>query len=233
MVKMTVSDKAKSVYHRIIKKDPLGNIYENMKSYNYNKGETFNTKSEKDWGLFTPIPGPVVETPAKKRGRPKDSKNKKFNIDNPEITENWITGNPIVDKMNKAFEIGELKSKGIDPKESLASKKRCFDSVTTTASLYLAQAMDHGASKYGAQNWLELPDNSMSLMTYINAIHRHWLLLRAGQDLTSDAQVHHLAAIMAGCAVALDAITFGKMKDDRVKLSPEQIETLERMIDNE
>jgi hypothetical protein len=123
--------------------------------------------------------------------------------------------------------------KGIDPKESLASKKYCFDSIPITATLHLSKGNSHGGFKYGIYNWLELPDNSMSMMTYINAIHRHWLLLKAGQDLTSDAQVHHLAAIMAGCAVALDAITFGKMKDDRIKLSPEQIEILEEMINNE
>lgn len=122
---------------------------------------------------------------------------------------------------------------GVDPKEALASKKMGFDSIPITASLYLSQANQHGADKYGTYNWLELPDESMSLMTYINAIHRHWLLLRAGQDLTSDGQVHHFAAIMAGCAVALDAITFNKVKDDRVKLTEEQIKILEEMINNE
>lgn len=122
---------------------------------------------------------------------------------------------------------------GVDPKEGLASKKIGFDSIPITASLYLSQANQHGADKYEVYNWLELPDNSMSLMTYINAIHRHWLLLKAGQDLTSDGQVHHLAAIMAGCAVVLDAITFNKVKDDRVKLTEEQIKILEEMINND
>jgi hypothetical protein len=120
----------------------------------------------------------------------------------------------------------------IDPKEALASKKMNFDSIPITATLHLSKGNQHGADKYGTYNWLELPDNSMSLMTYINAIHRHWLLLKAGQDLTSDGQVHHLAAIMAGCAVALDAITFGKVKDDRIKLTKEQLKTLEEMINN-
>lgn len=173
----------------------------------------------------------------KKRGRPKGSKNKtKTDWDKVFfLTEDEILRaadkDPDAPPLTKE-ELSKFK-RAIDPKETLASKKRCFDSVTATATLHLAKAMDHGASKYGAYNWLKLPDRSMSLMTYINAIHRHWLLYKAGQDLTSDAQVHHLAAIMAGCAVALDAITFGKMKDDRVKLSPEQIETLERMINNE
>lgn len=117
-----------------------------------------------------------------------------------------------------------------DPKEGQASKKLCFDSVPSTALCNLAEACQSGADKYGPHNWLNLEDGTMSMLTYINAIQRHLILLRAGQDNASDSGIHHLKHIMAGCAVALDAMEFGKVSDDRIKLSEEQIVQLEKLI---
>lgn len=122
----------------------------------------------------------------------------------------------------------------IDPKVSQANKKVSFNAIPLTILPLIAQANQDGADKYGKYNWLELPDDSMVLSTYINAMERHLLLLKAGQDFTSDgSHVHHLAAIIAGAAVALDALVFGKLKDDRVKLSPEQLEIFEKLINKQ
>lgn len=120
--------------------------------------------------------------------------------------------------------------KAIDPKASAASKKVSFDAIPISAMVNLAISCQSGADKYGQWNWLDLPDNSMSLMTYINAAQRHLLLFRAGQDDTSDTGVNNLDAIIAGLSVVRDAMLFGKVKDDRMKLTEDQIKKLESLI---
>lgn len=137
------------------------------------------------------------------------------------------------DEFGEALKRGEplwIVKNPADPKEGQASKKLCFDSVPSTALCNLAEACQSGADKYGPHNWLNLEDGTMSMLTYINAIQRHLILLRAGQDNASDSGIHHLKHIMAGCAVALDAMEFGKVSDDRIKLSEEQIVQLEKLI---
>jgi len=121
----------------------------------------------------------------------------------------------------------------VDPKKNCADKKLCFDAVPITLQVLAAPANQSGADKYGQWNWLKLPDGSMSVMTYVNALQRHLTLFRAGQDYTSDTHVHNLDSMIAGLAVVRDAMIFGKVCDDRVKLSEEQIETLESLINKE
>ena len=121
----------------------------------------------------------------------------------------------------------------IDPKQGEAIKKLSFNAVPITLRLLAAPANQSGADKYGVWNWLALPDGSMSLMTYINALERHLTLFRAGQDFTSDTNIHNLDSMIAGLAVVRDAMIFGKVHDDRCKLSHDQIQTLERLINNE
>lgn len=118
----------------------------------------------------------------------------------------------------------------VDPKQVHAIKKVTFDSVPITLDILATYGADSGASKYGQYNWLQLEDGSMSLMTYLNAIKRHWILFRAGQDTASDSGIHHLDHLIAGLAVVRDAMIFGKVHDDRVKLTNSQIETLEALI---
>ncbi len=121
----------------------------------------------------------------------------------------------------------------IDPKQSAASEKVTFDSVPITLDILATYGADNGAAKYGPWNWLVLEDGTMSLMTYINALKRHWILFRAGQDSASDSDIHHLDHLIAGLAVVRDAMIFDKVKDDRVKLSPEQIVILEKLLNKE
>lgn len=122
---------------------------------------------------------------------------------------------------------------GIDPKESQASKKLSFDNIPISLLVNVTKAAECGAIKYGPYNWLELPDGSMSIMTYLNAVQRHLLLYRAGQDEASDSGLHHLDHIIAGLAVLRDAMLFGKTKDDRIKLSEKQIKSFEERLNNE
>lgn len=121
----------------------------------------------------------------------------------------------------------------IDPKQACAVKKLTFNSVPITLRVLAAPANQSGADKYGIWNWLKLPDGSMSLNTYINALERHLTLFRAGQDFTSDTGIHNLDSMIAGLAVVRDAMIFGKVLDDREKLSEEQIVILEKLINKE
>lgn len=125
-----------------------------------------------------------------------------------------------------------MTKKSIDPKQSQGAKKVNFDPVPITLLALAAKGNQNGADKYGIYNWLELEDGTMSLNTYINATLRHILLFKAGQDKASDSDIHHLDHILAGLSVVRDAMIFNKVNDDRVKLSPEQIEIFEKLINN-
>jgi hypothetical protein len=118
----------------------------------------------------------------------------------------------------------------IDPKQGAGQKKQGFEALPHTAVMLLAKACQNGADKYGPLNWLDLDDGTMSTQTYINAIERHWLLFKAGEDIASDSLVHHLDHIMAGCAVFRDAMLLGKVNDDRIKLTDEQLKVLKQLI---
>jgi hypothetical protein len=123
--------------------------------------------------------------------------------------------------------------KPVDPKQAQAIKKVTFNSIATTLLLITAPAADSGADKYEIWNWLKLEDGTMSLNTYLNAVQRHLILYRAGQDRTSDTNIHNLDSIICGLSVVRDAMLFGKIKDDRVKLSEDQIIILEKIINKE
>lgn len=121
----------------------------------------------------------------------------------------------------------------IDPKQSQAIKKMNFDAVPVSLLLHAQPGNQNGADKYGLLNWLKLEDGSMSMNTYLNALQRHLLLFRAGQDYTSDTNIHNLDSMISGLAVLRDAMLFNKVKDDRTKLSEEQITILEKKLNNE
>ena len=126
-----------------------------------------------------------------------------------------------------------MKKRPVDPKQSQAAKKMAFDAVPLSLLLHAQPGCQNGADKYGVYNWLVLDDGSMSINTYLNALQRHLILYRAGQDYTSDTNVHNLDSMISGLAVLRDAMLFGKVADDRVKLSKNQIDALERVINNE
>lgn len=123
--------------------------------------------------------------------------------------------------------------KKVDPKQACAVKKVTFDNVPITLQILATLGADNGALKYGQWNWLKLEDGSMSIMTYLNALQRHLTLFRAGQDNTSDTDIHNLDSMIAGLAVVRDAMIFGKVVDDRTKLSEDQIVILEKLINKE
>lgn len=99
-----------------------------------------------------------------------------------------------------------------NPKTRAGSRKVPLHLVPPSAKHFLAQAMADGAAKYGAYNWRDEP---ISVSVYKAAAERHWDAFWDGEDLAADSQVHHIAHAMACCAILLDALSLGRLHDDR------------------
>lgn len=105
-----------------------------------------------------------------------------------------------------------------DPKAEAGSKKMGFNHVPVSLFTGGSISMAGGVPKYGLKNWFTADEHKLTV--YINGAFRHLLLLNAGEDYVRDTEgyVHHLEAIIGGCAVALDSILMAKCRDDRAKL---------------
>lgn len=101
-----------------------------------------------------------------------------------------------------------------DPKLEQGITKPQLHLIPTEALNELAASLADGASRYGPWNWR---DTRVKASTYIGAIMRHTAAYRDGEDLTTDSLVTHLGAIMANCAILLDAAKHDKLEDDRPK----------------
>jgi hypothetical protein len=99
-----------------------------------------------------------------------------------------------------------------NPKTVLGVTKTPLHLVPPSATYHLADAFADGASKYGPYNWR---DKTVSASIYVSAAKRHIDDFWDGEDLSRDAKVHHLAHAMACMAIILDAMSVGKLNDDR------------------
>ncbi|WP_226623122.1 dATP/dGTP diphosphohydrolase domain-containing protein [Brucella anthropi] len=104
-----------------------------------------------------------------------------------------------------------------NPKSAIGLTKPSTFSIPPVAELHLGAAMANGATKYGTFNWRE---HAVSVSVYVDAIRRHLAAFRDGEDIASDSGVHHLAHVMACCAIVLDAMECGKLIDDRGHQGP-------------
>lgn len=99
-----------------------------------------------------------------------------------------------------------------NPKTAVGAKKVPLHLVPPAASHFMALAFADGAVKYGPFNWRE---HRVSASVYYAAMRRHMDAWWDGEDVSPDALVHHLGHAMACCAIVLDAMTVGKLNDDR------------------
>lgn len=99
-------------------------------------------------------------------------------------------------------------------KTAAAAAKPKTSAIPSTAILQLGEAMQNGADKYGRFNWRT---TTVSATVFYDAINRHLLEWMDGIDRASDSKVHHLAHIMANCAIILDAEKHKVFNDDRLK----------------
>lgn len=104
-----------------------------------------------------------------------------------------------------------------NPKELIGASKVPLGLLPSAAKIYGALAMRDGAVKYGPFNWR---DTKVQMMTYLDAIERHLLAVRDGEDTASDSGIDHLGHIIAGCAIILDARECGQLIDNRPKAGP-------------
>lgn len=99
-----------------------------------------------------------------------------------------------------------------NPKTAVGVSKVPLHLVPPSAKHYLALALADGARKYGPYNWR---DHAISVSVYKAAMERHLDAFWDGENLAPDSGIHHIAHAMACCALILDAMTIGKLNDDR------------------
>lgn len=99
-----------------------------------------------------------------------------------------------------------------NPKQKFGDKKPPLRLLPLSAQL--AQLMAHldGNLKYGPFNWRDQP---VEANTYINAALRHLQLYAAGEEYTRDTGVNNLGAVMACCAILIDASEHNTLIDNR------------------
>ena len=99
-----------------------------------------------------------------------------------------------------------------NPKTAFGIKKPPTWFIPPYAMYPWALAQLHGALKYGHLNWRKDP---ISASTYLNAAQRHLDLYKEREQCAGDSHVHHLAHVMACCAIVIDAEKYGTLIDDR------------------
>lgn len=99
-----------------------------------------------------------------------------------------------------------------NPKTAFGLKKVPLHLVPPIAVAQMSLAFENGAGKYGPFNWRE---KTISSTVYYGAAMRHLQAWYDGEDFAPDSGVHHLAHVMACCAMVLDGASIGKLNDNR------------------
>lgn len=113
---------------------------------------------------------------------------------------------------------------GINPKDMIGINKVQLGLLPAAGVIHGALAMEYGAYRagkekkgYGPYNWR---GNKVLYTVYIDAIFRHLLALRDGENYASDSKVHHLGHVIGGASIALDAMENLNLEDDRPPQGP-------------
>lgn len=101
-----------------------------------------------------------------------------------------------------------------NPKTYHGTQKASFHCIPPVALVQLGAVCKNGADKYGVMNWRE---HAVTYSVYHNAILRHLFAIQDGEWLDPESGLPHLAHIMAGAAIVLDAHYNNKLNDDRPK----------------
>lgn len=99
-----------------------------------------------------------------------------------------------------------------NPKDRLGALKVPLRLNPGVAIIWMALVFEIGAWKYGEFNWR---NKAVRLTVYSEAIDRHNLAMRAGEDVDPESGLPHAAHIMACGAIIIDAHACGQLKDDR------------------
>ncbi|WP_368508119.1 dATP/dGTP diphosphohydrolase domain-containing protein [Bradyrhizobium lupini] len=98
-----------------------------------------------------------------------------------------------------------------NPKKLYGDKKPPLHLLPLAGMIHQSLAHMDGNNKYGFENWNDTP---VEKLTYIGAILRHLELWKYGESYARDTGVHNLGAVMACCAILLDAELNGKLIDN-------------------
>jgi len=109
-----------------------------------------------------------------------------------------------------------------NPKKAYGDKKPGLHLNPLSAAIAQWEAQFDGALKYGETNWRDQP---VEAMTYIDAAIRHIRLYENGEKYARDTKVQNLGAVMACCAILIDAELHGALIDNR-KHSPQTCDIL-------
>ncbi len=102
----------------------------------------------------------------------------------------------------------------LNPKALVGRNKPQMHAVPPEVLLLLGKALADGEVKYGRFNWRTKP---IVISDYYDAMWRHLVAWYGGEDVAPDSGTHHLAHIMASCAILLDAEAHKALQDDRWK----------------
>ncbi len=102
----------------------------------------------------------------------------------------------------------------VNPKKSFGDKKPPLGQFPMSAMIEACLAHYDGDLKYGFRNWLE---NPVEARTYIEGALRHLRLYEHGESRTRDTNVHNLGAVIACCAILIDAELHKTLIDNRCR----------------
>lgn len=100
----------------------------------------------------------------------------------------------------------------VNPKDLVGGNKPSLHLIPPAASIQEAMVLRSGANKYGPYNWRE---HSIQATIYISATMRHLAAWQDGEDLDPESGFSHLAHARATLGILLDALSSGKVLDDR------------------
>lgn len=99
-----------------------------------------------------------------------------------------------------------------NPKTVVGLSKPSVFAIPPSAVLEEGKAMAQGRAEYGVLNWRA---KRITFSTYYDAIMRHLLALRDGEDIDPKSGAMHLGHIRANAGLMIDAIEHDMMTDDR------------------
>lgn len=98
-----------------------------------------------------------------------------------------------------------------NPKDLLGIRKPPLHLVAPALALWVSKVFGFSAKKYGPYNWRE---KKVRLSIYLDAIERHLLAMKDGQEFDEESGLPHAAHIGANIAVMLDAAATGNLLND-------------------
>jgi hypothetical protein len=103
-------------------------------------------------------------------------------------------------------------AKARNAKEVLGEMKVPIGLYPNVARIETCLVFQQSARQYGAYNWRNQP---VRISIYLDAIDRHTIALRAGEDIDESSGRPHAAHINACTAIIMEAKELGILVDDR------------------